>query len=145
MRAILLLLTLVCSHSFAADIIFYKDKTGAFKDLPFSKVTQVGDILFLAGELGVDPKTGKLVAGGIEAETKQVMENIAATLKKHHSNLNKIAKCTVFLADIKEWGTFNAVYRGYFKENFPARSAMAGSGLGLNARVEVDCIAVVGN
>ena len=144
MRLILLSLLLLCSSTFAADVIFHKDKTGAFKDLPFSKATQVGDLLFLAGELGVDPKTGKLVAGGIEAETEQVMKNIAATLKKYHSSLDRVAKCTVFLADIKEWGTFNQVYRRFFKENFPARSALAGSGLGLNARVEVECIAVVG-
>ncbi|MDQ7050252.1 MAG: Rid family detoxifying hydrolase [Enterobacterales bacterium] len=133
----------MCFQSLATEIIFYKDKTGAFKDLPFSKVTQVGNLLFLSGELGVDPKTGHLVTGGIEAETKQLMENISATLNKHHSSLDKVAKCTVFLADIKEWGQFNTIYRRYFKNNFPARSALAGSGLGLNARVEVECIAVV--
>jgi len=143
MRLILLSLLLVCSSTFAADVIFHKDKNGAFKDLPFSKATQVGDLLFLAGELGVDPKTGKLVPGGIEAETEQVMKNIATTLDKYHSSLELVAKCTVFLADIKEWSTFNQVYRRFFKHNFPARSALAGSGLGLNARVEVDCIAVV--
>jgi len=83
------------------------------------------------------------VKGGIVAETKQVMINISNTLQKYNSSLDRVAKCTVFLADIKEWSKFNDVYKTFFIKNHPARSAMAGSGLGLSARVEVECIAVV--
>ncbi len=110
---------------------------------PFSEATQVGELLFLSGQLGVDPATSKLVKGGIRPETKQLMLNISATLKRFNSSLNRVAKCTVFLADIKEWSEFNEVYRSFFKGNYPARSALASSGLALGARVEVECIAVV--
>jgi 2-iminobutanoate/2-iminopropanoate deaminase len=112
-------------------------------NLPFSKATRVGELLFLSGELGIDPLTGKLVIGGIKAETLQLMKNISATLKAFDSSLEKVAKCTVFLADINEWPQFNQVYRTFFNGHFPARSAVAGSGLALSARVEVECIAVV--
>ena len=127
----------------STEIIFLNDESASNNTYPFSKATQVGEILFLSGELGVDPKTGKLVEGGIVKETKQVMKNISSTLKKYNSSLDRVAKCTVFLADIKEWSKFNEVYKTFFTKNYPARSAMAGSGLGLSARVEVECIAVV--
>ncbi len=136
---ILLFYTLAAT---ASEVIFLNDPK-AKNNYPFSKATQVGELLFLSGELGVDPKTGQLVAGGIEAETKQLMENIKRSLNLFNSSLDQVAKCTVFLADIKEWGTFNAIYRSYFHKHFPARSALAASGLGLNARVEMECIAVV--
>lgn len=113
------------------------------RGFPFSEATQVGELLFLSGQLGVDPATKKLAEGGIKPETKQLMLNISATLKRYNSSLNKVAKCTVFLADIKEWGEFNDVYRSFFKGNYPARSALGSGGLALGARVEVECIAVV--
>ena len=146
MRLVLVLFILFINQiCFAEEVIFLNDKSDAKNNYPFSKATQVGNLLFLSGELGVDPKTGKLVKGGIVAETKQLMKNISNTLQKYNSSLNKVAKCTVFLADIKEWAKFNSVYKTFFTDNYPARSAMAGSGLGLSARVEVECIAVVMN
>jgi enamine deaminase RidA (YjgF/YER057c/UK114 family) len=69
------------------------------------------------------------------------MDNIKATVEKRGGSMEQLVKCTVFLADIKEWPAFNDVYRGYFKTNFPARSAFATGGLAYNARVEVECIA----
>jgi len=128
---------------FAQEVKFLNTEANKSSDLPFSKATQVGDLLFLSGELGVDPRTGKLVNGGIIPESKQLMENISETLKHFNSSLDRVAKCTVFLADIKEWSQFNEVYRTFFTGNYPARSAVAGSGIGLGARVEVECIAVV--
>ncbi len=136
-------LILVNQSSFATEVIFLNDPTDTTSNYPFSKATQVGNLLFLSGELGVDPKTGELVAGGIVEETKQLMKNISATLKKYNSSLDRVAKCTVFLADIKDWPKFNDIYRSFFKINFPARSAMSVSGLGLGAQLEVECIAVV--
>jgi len=127
----------------AEEVKFLNVDSKSSSDLPFSKATQVGELLFLSGELGVDPKTGKLVKGGIMPESKQVMTNISATLKQFNSSLERVAKCTVFLADIKEWSQFNDVYRTFFTGDYPARSAVAGSGIGLGARVEVECIAVV--
>ncbi|MBV1907843.1 MAG: Rid family detoxifying hydrolase [Kangiellaceae bacterium] len=145
MRKLLLVISclILASSVTAQTLIFHNDTANKNSGLPFSKAAQVGHLLFLSGELGVNPITKTLVAGGIEAETKQLMSNIAATLKQYGSSLDKVAKCTVFLADISEWSTFNKVYVTFFDKNFPARSALAASGLALSARVEVECIAVV--
>jgi reactive intermediate/imine deaminase len=110
---------------------------------PFSGAVRVGNTLYLSGALGADPATKKLVPGGIEAETKQTLENIKATLERNGSDLDHVVKCTVFMADIQEWPRMNEVYKKYFLKHFPARSAVAGSGLALGARVEIECIAVV--
>ena len=110
--------------------------------LPFSKAVRVGHILYLSGELGTD-STGKLAAGGIQAETRQALENIRATLARHGSDLDHVVKCTAMLADMAEWGAMNEVYVTFFKANLPARSAFGTSGLALGARMELECIAVV--
>jgi reactive intermediate/imine deaminase len=112
--------------------------------LPFSEAVRVGDILYLSGQVGTIPGTTELVPGGIRAETRQTLENIKVILERNGSTLNRVFKCTVFLADIKEWPAMNEVYRTYFPKAPPARSAMAASGLALKARVEIECIAVVG-
>ncbi len=111
--------------------------------LPFSESVRVGDMLYLSGEVGVDA-SGKLVAGGIKAEAKQVMDNIGADLARQGSSFDRIAQCTVALADMADWAAFNEVYRGYFKERFPARMAFGAGALALGARVEVQCNAVAG-
>ena len=110
---------------------------------PFSQAVQVDHTLYLSGQVGIDAKTGKLVEGGIENESMQTMQNIKDLLAEHGHSMGDIVKCTVMLADIKEWPAFNVVYRGFFDGRYPARSAFAGSGLALGARVEVECIAVV--
>ena len=110
---------------------------------PFSEAVKVGDMLVLSGNIGIDPKTGKLADGGIQGESKQVMENIKTTLEKYGSSLNHVFKCTVMLADIKEWALFNKVYVTYFPNKKPARSAFGSSGLAMNCRVEVECWAVL--
>ena len=112
--------------------------------LPFSEAVLVGETLYLSGQVGTIPGTTKLVPGGIRAETRQTLENIKEILERNGSALNRVFKCTVFLADIKEWPKMNEVYRTYFPKAPPARSAMAASGLAFNARVEIECIAVVG-
>ncbi len=112
--------------------------------LPFSEAVRVGDMLYLSGQIGIVPGTTEIVPGGIGAETRQVLENIKAILERNGSSLDRVVKCTVFLADINEWPNMNEVYRTYFPKAPPARSAMAASGLALNARVEIECIAVVG-
>ena len=111
--------------------------------LPFSEAVRAGDTLYLSGEIGTDA-SGKLVAGGIKAEAKQVMDNIGANLARHGSSFDRVVQCTVALADIADWPAFNEVYRGYFKQHFPARMAFAASALALGARVEVQCNAFVG-
>jgi reactive intermediate/imine deaminase len=108
--------------------------------LPFSEAVRVGDLLFLSGQLGNSGGLG-LVEGGVEAETRQTMENIKNTLERHGLGMDRVVKCTVFLADMAEWPAVNDVYKSYFGENPPARSALGANGLALGARVEIECIA----
>jgi reactive intermediate/imine deaminase len=110
---------------------------------PFSDVVRVGNTLYLAGKLGTD-STGKLAAGGIGPETRQTLENIKKVLEANGSSMDHVVKCTVMLADMKEWGDMNTVYTTFFKkERMPARSAFGASGLALNGRVEIECIAIL--
>jgi 2-iminobutanoate/2-iminopropanoate deaminase len=111
--------------------------------LPFSEAVKVGDLLYVSGQIGNMPGTLTLATGGIGPETHQALDNIKAILDRHGSSLEQIIKCTVFLADIKDWPAFNQIYVEYFKANFPARSALAANGLALNARTEIECIAFV--
>ncbi|HTK80454.1 MAG TPA: RidA family protein [Rhizomicrobium sp.] len=113
--------------------------------LPFSMAVRVGDVLYLSGALGHLPGKMQLVPGGIEAETRQTMENIGATLRAHRLTFEDVFKCTVMLADMSEWGAFNRAYVNYFKsDRLPTRSAFGASSLALNARVELECWAYVG-
>jgi reactive intermediate/imine deaminase len=113
-------------------------------DLPFSSAVRVGETLYLSGSIGIIPGTMDLAEGGIQGETRQTLDNISRTLETFGSSMDKVVKCTVFLADMGEWGAMNEVYRTYF-ENPPARSALGASGLALDARVEIECIAVTGD
>lgn len=110
--------------------------------LPFSSAVRAGDTMYLSGNLGIIPGTATLAEGGIQAETQQTMENISRVLEQFGSSMNDVVKCTVFLADMAEWGAMNEVYRTFF-DNPPARSAVGASGLALAARVEIECIAIV--
>ncbi|MEO1078381.1 MAG: Rid family detoxifying hydrolase [Pseudomonadota bacterium] len=109
--------------------------------LPFSEAVRVNDTLYLSGEVGRKPFATEVVPGGIEAEARQIMENISSLLEANGLGLKNVVKCTVMLADIAEWPAFNAVYVEYFSAPYPARSAFAASGLALGASVEVECIA----
>ena len=144
----LLIFSLSCNNLNKPDevtSIEFLSAPGAEKlALPFSEAVRVGDMLYLSGQIGTVPGTTELVLGGITAETRQALENIKEILERNGSALNRVVKCTVFLADINEWPKMNEVYRTYFPKAPPARSAMAASGLALNARVEIECIAVVG-
>jgi 2-iminobutanoate/2-iminopropanoate deaminase len=107
---------------------------------PFSPAVRVGDLLFLSGQIGTD-SAGRLVPGGIEAETRRTLDNIADILRRTGSSLDRVVKCTVMMADMREWPAMNAVYATYFPTNKPARSALGATGLALGARVEIECIA----
>lgn len=143
--SVLLALPLIAQAGGKPEINFINSEKAKSAGYPFSQAVQVDHTLYLSGQIGVDPATGKLVAGGIGAESRQTMQNIKDLLAEHGHSMSDIVKCTVMLADIKEWPAFNEVYRGFFNDRFPARSAFAGSGLALGARVEVECIAVVGD
>ncbi len=112
---------------------------------PFSPAVRVGNLIYLSGQIGTggaDANGNALAPGGIEAETRQTLENIRTTLAAVGSSMDKVIKCTVMMADMKEWDRMNAVYRTFFKPGrLPARSALGANGLALNARVEIECIA----
>ncbi|GAA6622401.1 RidA family protein [Scytonema sp. NUACC26] len=113
-------------------------------NLPFPEAVRVGNMLYLSGVIGNTPGVKELVPGGVTAETKQTMENIKRVLERHGSSLNQVVKVTVILADIKEWNAVNEVYVTYFSQDrLPARTAFEASRLILDARVEMECIAVV--
>jgi 2-iminobutanoate/2-iminopropanoate deaminase len=113
--------------------------------LPFSAAVRVGEVLYLSGQLGNVPGKLELVPGGMEAETRQTMENIGAVLSANGLSFDDVFKCTVMLADMGEWAAFNRVYVGYFKpDRLPARSAFGAAGLALGARVELECWAYAG-
>jgi 2-iminobutanoate/2-iminopropanoate deaminase len=113
-------------------------------NLPFSEAVRVDHTLYLSGQVGIVPGTMQLVAGGLEAETRQAMDNIRTTLQAHGLVMGDLVKCTVMLADMARWNEFNAVYRTYFSGRYPARSALGAHGLALGAQVEIECIAVAG-
>jgi len=129
----------------ASEIEFLNSPEMEALGLPFSQAVRAGRILFLSGQLGITPGTTDLVEGGIAAEAKQALENAKAILERNGSSMDRVVKCTVFLADIRDWPEFNEVYVQYFSGTKPARSALAASGLALGARVEVECVAVVGD
>lgn len=110
--------------------------------LPFSEAVRVGNLLYLSGQMGTDANA-RLVPGGIEAETRQILTNVRAVLQRHGLDLSAVVKCTVMLADMQEWPAMNQVYLEFFKAPLPARSAFGASGLALGGRVEIECIAAL--
>ncbi|WP_395643492.1 RidA family protein [Rudaea sp.] len=141
--AALVACTLAAASAVAVEPEFFARKAAPGQpSYPFSEAVRVGDMLYLSGEIGLGAD-GKLVAGGIKAEAKQMMDNIGANLARHGSSFDGVVQCTVALADIADWPAFNEVYRGYFSKHFPVRMAYATRGLALGARVEVQCNAVV--
>jgi 2-iminobutanoate/2-iminopropanoate deaminase len=123
-------------------IEFINSAAAKAANLPFSQAVRAGGMLYLSGCIGNMPGKMELVPGGIEAESRQMMENIAAVLKEAGSGFDRMVKCTVYLADMAEWGTFNKVYVPCFAAGrFPARTAIGAHQLILGARVEMECVA----
>ena len=112
------------------------------KGLPFPDGVRVGNLVVMSGQLGIIPGTLKLVAGGIEAETRQTFENLRLALTAHGLSLSDVVRVQVMLADMSEWQRFNVVYLEFFPDAAPARSAFGANGLALNARVEIEVFAV---
>jgi len=107
----------------------------------FSPAIRTGNLIFLSGQIGLEPGTLELVPGGIAAETEQTLMGIRSLLNDIGLDMEDVVKCTVMLADIEDYPKMNEVYRKYFPSDPPARSALAASGLALGARVEIECIA----
>ncbi len=112
---------------------------------PYSQgvLTQSDRLLFISGQIALDPKTGSFIDGDIKMQTKQVLENIRGVLEASGSGFDKVVKTTVFLKDITDFTEMNRVYETYFQEKFPARSTVEVSRLPKGARVEIECIAVI--
>jgi len=112
------------------------------REMPFAEAVQVGDLLFLSGQLGNVPGTLELVPGGIAAETRQTLANIDAALARCGCNLGDLVKVTVMLADMSEWAAMNEAYvAGFAGHPLPARSSFGTSGLALGARLEMEAVA----
>jgi len=109
---------------------------------PYSQAVAAGDTIYLSGQIGIDPKTGKLVDGTIAGETKQALENIKAVLLDAGSDMTKIVSVTVYLLDMEDFAKMNEIYAGYFKEPYPARATVAVKNLPKNAKVEISAIAI---
>ena len=130
----------VCAVVYAGDLEYMNPPGLEGSPLPFSDAVRVGDLLFLSGKIGNKPGTRELAPGGIQGETRQALTNIKNAAERYSGSMDRAVKCTVFLADIAEWGAMNEVYVEFFPKNKPARSAVGASGLALNSRVEIECI-----
>ncbi|MEJ2558256.1 MAG: RidA family protein [Anaerolineae bacterium] len=110
---------------------------------PYSQAVRMGDFVFTAGQVPLDPATGQMVAGDIEAQTRQALTNLSAVLEAAGTDLANVVKTTVFLADIGEFKLMNSVYAEFFPDAPPARSAVQAAALPLGARVEIEAVAVI--
>ena len=119
---------------------FIKSQYEARQSAPFSDATEYNGLLFLTGQIGKDHKAGKMVEGGIQAETRQVLTNIKDVLEANSSDLNHVLKCTVILSDINDFSAMNEVYRTFFVENKPARTTFAAN-LVAGAKIEIEVVA----
>jgi 2-iminobutanoate/2-iminopropanoate deaminase len=109
---------------------------------PYSQAIRTQDLVFTAGQVGLDPATMELVEGGIEAQTRQVLTNLKHVLETADSGLNFIVKTTVFLQDMGDFGKMNSIYAEFFPEHPPARSTVQVAGLPKGALVEIECVAL---
>lgn len=110
---------------------------------PYSQAVQAGNLLFVSGQIAIVPATGALLLDNIEIETHQVMKNIGAILKEANSDYSKIIKTSIFLKDMNDFASVNAVYGSYFSAHFPARETVQVSALPKFVNVEITVIALV--
>ena len=138
-KLILILLTAVNTYG-QNNIKYINSQKNIDSGYPFSEAVIVDNIVYLSGKVGRLPN-GQLIKGGIEAETIQTLKNIESVLEKVDLTKEDIFKCTCMLVDIKDWPKMSKAYKSFFeRKNLPARSAFAGSGLALGAKVEIDCL-----
>jgi 2-iminobutanoate/2-iminopropanoate deaminase len=108
---------------------------------PYSHSTSYGDLIFISGQIGIDPKSNTM-REGIEEQTHQIFENLKVILQDNHSDLDHITKTTIFISDMKQFEVINKIYGSYFKNRFPARSTIEVVALPKSAAIEIECIAV---
>lgn len=112
---------------------------------PYAQAVKVdcGKMIFCSGQIPLDPKTGEMIEGDIAAQTRQVMENLREVLAAGGATFENVVRCNIFLADMNDFGIVNEVYGEYFPENPPSRATVQVARLPKDARVEIDCIAVI--
>lgn len=123
------------------EIVSTENAPGAIG--PYSQAVKTGNMVFCSGQIPIDVNTGEFVSQDVAEQTEQVLKNLAAVLEAAGSDLNKVVKTTVFLADMNDFTAMNEVYARYFSENKPARATVQAARLPRDARVEIDCIAIV--
>ncbi len=109
---------------------------------PYSQAVKTGNLLFVSGQIALDPKTGELVQDDIQTETRQVMNNLLAILNEAGINFNNVVKCSIFVKNMGDFASINETYGEYFTENPPARETVEVSALPKGVNVEISCIAV---
>jgi 2-iminobutanoate/2-iminopropanoate deaminase len=110
---------------------------------PYSQAVQAGNMLFVSGQVPIDPATGKVIQTNISEETQQVMKNLGAILQAAGSSFSQVVKCTIFIRDMGQFSAINEAYGQYFSENPPARETVEVSRLPKDVNVEISCIAIV--
>lgn len=123
------------------EIISTENAPGAIG--PYSQAVKAGNMIFCSGQIPIDPKTGEFVSDDVAEQTEQVLRNLNAVLEAAGSSLNNVVKTTVFLADMNDFVVMNEVYARFFSENKPARATVQAARLPKDARVEIDCIAIL--
>jgi 2-iminobutanoate/2-iminopropanoate deaminase len=144
MRTALVLTLLVVAPALHAQQKETLRVPGSVPGMPFSPAVRVGNVIYLSGSIGAPLGSKELVPGGVRAETRQILANIRSIVEAAGSSLDQVFKCTVFLADIGDYAAMNEEYAAVFRTDPPARSTVAGSGLALGARVEIECMAAAG-
>lgn len=146
-RLIPVFVAIACICVYAAGQTTAPAKRRAVKTGPpngiYSPAIITRDLVFTSGQIGVDPKTGQIVEGGIEAQAQQVFRNLAAVLEASGSSVDHIVKATVFLADMNDYSVMNELYRKQFKSDPPARTTVQVARLPRDARIEIEAVAVL--
>jgi len=124
------------------EIISTENAPGAIG--PYSQAIKTGGFVFCSGQIPIDPATGEFVSDAVAEQTEQVLRNLTAVLEAAGTGLGNVVKTTVFLADMNDFVAMNEVYSRFFSENKPARATVQAARLPRDARVEIECIAVVG-
>ena len=125
------------------DVISTDRAPGPFQGAPYNQAIRVGDLVFVAGQLGISRESGELVGPGVGEQTEQIMENLGAILEAAGASFDNVVRTTVYLADMSDFAKVNEVYGTYFSSPAPARATVQAARLPKDARVEIDLIATV--
>ena len=123
------------------ETISTKNAPGAIG--PYSQAVKAGNMIFCSGQIPIDPATGEFVSSDVAEQTRQVLKNLSAVLEAANTDLNNVVKTTVFLADMNDFTAMNEVYAEFFSDNKPARATVQAARLPRDARVEIECIAIL--